>query len=97
MSVERAREFLEAVVADPALQARLDSAGNRQATLEVMGAAGYGDVTQEDLNAVVAAGAGTPGELTDAELEGAAGGSFVASKVIPFIYKAGSWIAGKLD
>jgi predicted ribosomally synthesized peptide with nif11-like leader len=89
MAVERAREFLEAAAADPGLWARVDSAGSREARWEAIRAAGYGDVTAEDLNAAVedvksAAGVGPEGELTDAQLEGAAGGGFGA-KVVGFI------------
>jgi predicted ribosomally synthesized peptide with nif11-like leader len=55
-------------VADPALRERLEGSGSPEAVREVIRAAGYGDVTAEDLKAVV----GAEGELSDAELDGVA-------------------------
>jgi predicted ribosomally synthesized peptide with nif11-like leader len=74
MSIEQAREFLEAVNADPALRMRLESAGGGAKGLAAVRAAGY-DITVEDLKAV-AAQEGAQEELSDKELEGASGGGF---------------------
>jgi|Tabmets5t2r1_1033131.scaffolds.fasta_scaffold86743_1 predicted ribosomally synthesized peptide with nif11-like leader len=81
MSVEQAREFLEAVRADAALRARLESAGGGAKGLAAVRAAGY-DVTVEDLKAF-AAQEGAQEELSDKELEGASGGGFFIGLGIP--------------
>src|SRR5262245_60443460 len=71
MSAERAREFLETTAANPELRARIESAENPGVILvETMHAAGYGDVSVEDLRAAVL----RREELGDADLAEVTGG-----------------------
>jgi predicted ribosomally synthesized peptide with nif11-like leader len=75
MSVERAREFINAVVSDPALRAELMRAkaeGNPEVGRAAVQKAGYGDITAEDVDAALAPGPN--GELSQAQLDGVTGG-----------------------
>ena len=84
MATPRAKEFLQTVSSDPVLKQRLEGAETREDRREIMNAAGFSDVTKEDLleaiketNAisnVSGAEIDAVGELSDAELEAVAGG-----------------------
>jgi predicted ribosomally synthesized peptide with nif11-like leader len=103
MSLERAREFLEAAGANPALRERLERAKTEdtgEAAREAMRAAGFGDVTGDDLTAVLGMDAGhrPEGELADEQLNEVQGGAFMGFHSWPeAVMVVGCWIAKKLD
>ena len=68
MSEEQMKAFLETVKADTSLQEKLKSATNADAVVEIAKAAGF-VISAEELQKAQA-------ELSDEELEGAAGGIF---------------------
>ena len=69
MSEEQLKAFLEKVQSDTELQEKLKAATTPEAGLEIAKEAGF-SITAEDIQSMQSA----PGEVSDAELEGAAGG-----------------------
>ena len=66
MSEEQLKAFLEKVKGDTSLQEKLKAAGSNEAAIEIAKAAGF-SITAEDMQSSTI-------ELSDEELEGAAGG-----------------------
>ena len=66
MSEEQLKAFLEKVKSDTELQEKLKAAGSNEAAIEIAKAAGF-SITAEDMQSSTI-------ELSDEELEGAAGG-----------------------
>ena len=71
MSEEQLNAFLEKVKSDTSLQEKLKAAGSIEAVIEIAKAAGFA-ITAEDIQSMQSATA----ELSDEELEGAAGGQW---------------------
>ena len=71
MSEEQLKAFLEKVKADTSLQEKLKSAASPEAAMEIAKAAGFA-ITVEDIQSMQSA----PVELSDEEMEGAAGGGW---------------------
>ena len=71
MSEEQLKAFLDKVKADTSLQEKLDAAASPEAAMEIAKAAGFA-ITAEDIQSMQSATA----ELSDKELEGAAGGMY---------------------
>ena len=69
MSEEQLKAFLEKVKSDTELQEKLKAAGSNEAALQIAKDAGF-SITAEDIQSMQSA----PGEVSDEELEGAAGG-----------------------
>ena len=69
MSEEQLKAFLEKVKADTSLQEKLNAAASPQAAIEIAKAAGF-SITAEDIQSTQSATV----ELSDEELDGAAGG-----------------------
>ena len=69
MSEEQLKAFLEKVKGDTSLQEKLNEAVAADAVVEIAKAAGFA-ITSEDIQSMQSA----PVELSDEELEGAAGG-----------------------
>ena len=69
MSEEQLKAFLEKVKSDTELQDKLNGAADADAVVEIAKAAGFA-ITSEDIQSMQSA----PVELSDEELEGAAGG-----------------------
>ena len=69
MSEEQLKAFLEKVKADTTLQEKLKAAAFPEAAMEIAKAAGF-VITSEDIQSMQS----EPVELSDEELEGAAGG-----------------------
>ena len=69
MSEEQLNAFLEKVKADTSLQEKLKAAASPEAAIEIAEEAGF-SITAEDIQSMQSATA----ELSDEELEGAAGG-----------------------
>ena len=69
MSEEQLKAFLEKVKADTSLQEKLKAAASPDAAIEIAKAAGFA-ITSEDIQSMQSATV----ELSDEELEGAAGG-----------------------
>ena len=69
MSEEQLKAFLEAVKGDTGLQEKLKAAGSNEAALEIAKDAGFA-ITAEDIQSMQSAMV----EVSDEELEGAAGG-----------------------
>ena len=69
MSEEQLKAFLEKVKSDTELQEKLKAAGSNEAALEIAKEAGFA-ITAEDIQSMQS----TTGEVSDEELEGAAGG-----------------------
>ena len=69
MSEEQLKAFLEKVKADTSLQEKLNEAADADAVVEIAKAAGFA-ITAEDIQSMQSATV----ELSDEELEGAAGG-----------------------
>ena len=69
MSEEQLKAFLEKVKADTNIQEKLKAAASPEAAIEIAKEAGF-SITAEDIQSMQSA----PGEVSDAELEGAAGG-----------------------
>ena len=74
MSEEQLKAFLEKVKADTSLQEKLNGAADADAVVEIAKAAGFA-ITAEDIQSMQSATV----ELSDEELEGAAGGRFILS------------------
>ncbi len=70
MSEEQLKAFLEKVKGDTSLQEKLKAAASPEAAMEIAKAAGFA-ITTEDIQSMQS----EPVELSDEELEGAAGGS----------------------
>ena len=69
MSEEQLKAFLEKVKSDTELQDKLKAAASAEATVEIAKEAGFA-ITSEDIQSMQSA----TGEVSDEELEGAAGG-----------------------
>ncbi|QNJ19239.1 nif11-like leader peptide domain protein [Synechococcus sp. A18-25c] len=69
MSEEQLKAFQEKVKADTSLQSKLKAAASPEAALEIAKDAGF-SITAEDIQSMQS----TAGEVSDKELEGAAGG-----------------------
>ena len=69
MSDEQLNAFLEKVKGDTSLQERLEGAASPEAGIEIAKDAGF-SITAEDIQSMQSA----TGEVSDEELEGAAGG-----------------------
>ena len=69
MSEEQLKAFLERVKADTSLQEKLKAAASPEAVLEIANEAGF-SITAEDVQSMQSSTV----ELSDEELEGAAGG-----------------------
>ena len=69
MSEEQLKAFLEKVKSDTELQDKLKAAASPEAALQIAKEAGF-SITAEDIQSMQSA----PGEVSDEELEGAAGG-----------------------
>ena len=69
MSEEQLKAFLEKVKADTSLQEKLKAAASPEAAIEIAKEAGF-SITAEDIQSATA-------ELSDEELEGAAGGFII--------------------
>ena len=69
MSEEQLKAFLEKVKGDTGLQERLEGAASPEAGIEIAKDAGF-SITAEDIQSMQSA----TGEVSDEELEGAAGG-----------------------
>ena len=69
MSEEQLNAFLEKVKGDTSLQEKLKAAGSNEAAMDIAKAAGF-SITAEDIQSMQSATV----ELSDEELEGAAGG-----------------------
>ena len=69
MSEEQLKAFLEKVKGDTTLQEKLKAAGSNEAALKIAKDAGFA-ITAEDIQSMQS----QSGELSDEELEGAAGG-----------------------
>ena len=70
MSEEQLKAFLERVKADTSLQEKLKAAASPEAVLEIANEAGF-SITAEDIQSMQSSTV----ELSDEELEGAAGGT----------------------
>ena len=73
MSEEQLKVFIEKVKADTSLQEKLEAAASPEAAIEIAKAAGF-LITAEDIQSMQSATV----ELSDEELEGAAGGGGAA-------------------
>ena len=71
MSEEQLNAFLEKVKGDTSLQSKLKAAASPEAAIEIAKDAGFA-ITAEDIQSVQSV------ELSDEELEGAAGGNVVS-------------------
>ena len=69
MSEEQLKAFLEKVKADINIQEKLKAAGSNEAAIEIAEEAGF-SITAEDIQSMQS----QSGELSDEELDGAAGG-----------------------
>ena len=69
MSEEQLKAFLEKVKGDTTLQEKLKAAGSNEAAIEIAKDAGFA-ITAEDIQSMQS----TTEEVSDEELEGAAGG-----------------------
>ena len=76
MSEEQLKVFIEKVKADTSLQEKLEAAASPEAAIEIAKAAGF-LITAEDIQSMQSATV----ELSDEELEGAAGGYAQARSV----------------
>ena len=77
MSEEQLNAFLEKVKADTSLQEKLKAAASPEAAIEIAKAAGF-SIIPADIQSMQSATV----ELSDEELEGAAGGKTPASPVV---------------
>ena len=71
MSEEQLKAFLETVKGDTSLQEKLNGAADADAVMEIAKEAGFA-ITAEDIQSMQSA----PEELSDEELENAAGGTY---------------------
>ena len=81
MSEEQLKAFLEKVKSDTSLQEKLNGAADADAVVEIAKEAGFA-ITAEDIQSMQSATV----ELTDDELEAAAGG-----------YNPGGWVRGAAE
>ena len=77
MSQEQLKAFLEKVKGDTSLQEKLKAAASPEAVIEIAKEAGF-SITAEDIQSMQSATA----ELSDEELEGAAGGYSYISCIV---------------
>ena len=77
MSEEQLKAFLEKVKSDTELQERLNAAASPDAAVEIAKDAGFA-ITAEDIQSVQSV------EVSDEELEGAAGGGNTCTFIGPF-------------
>ena len=83
MSEEQLKAFLETFKTDTSLQDKLKAAASPEAAIEIAKEAGFA-ITAEDIQSMQSA-AEAPEELSDEELEGAAGGcAGTANCLLPF-------------
>ena len=73
MSEEQLNAFLEKVKGDTSLQEKLKAAASPEAAIDIAKAAGF-SITAEDIQSMQSATESATAELSDEELEGAAGG-----------------------
>ena len=73
----RAQEFIKTVATDETLRQNLENAATSEARRKVIDAAGFADVSKEDIAAAVKQQATEVNTLSDAELEAVAGGDSV--------------------
>ena len=73
MSEEQLKAFLEKVKSDTSLQEKLNGASDAVAVAEIAKEAGF-SITAEDIQSMQSQSQSQSGELSDEELEGAAGG-----------------------
>ena len=78
MSEEQLKAFLEKVKSDTELQVKLKAAASPEAGLEIAKEAGF-SITSEDIQSMQSA----PGEVSDEELEEAAGGDRGCYRSVP--------------
>jgi predicted ribosomally synthesized peptide with nif11-like leader len=81
MSIERAHELIRHALADPALRTAIVQAPTSEARQQVITAAGFGDVTPQDLQAAWSS-MNQSMELTDQELELVSGGCILTTACI---------------
>jgi predicted ribosomally synthesized peptide with nif11-like leader len=65
----RAEEFVKTLESDPELKSQLGAATSSEEAKKIVSDAGFGDVSSEDVKAL-----GGTDELSEADLQGAAGG-----------------------
>ena len=82
MSEEQLKAFLEKVKSDTELQEKLKAAASPEAGLEIAKKAGF-SITSEDIQLMQSA----TGEVSDEELEGAAGGGALGGVLVGFAIK----------
>ena len=70
----RPEAFLQTVATDATLRQNLENAATPEARRQIIDAAGFADVSKEDIAATVKRLAPAVGDLSDAELEAVAGG-----------------------
>ena len=90
MSEEQLKAFLEKVKGDTSLQEKLKAAASPEAAMEIAKAAGFA-ITAEDIQSMQSATV----ELSDEELEGAAGG-FVWKKTVGILLERTYIVTRKL-
>ena len=73
MSKEQLKAFIEKAKADTSLQDKLKGAASPEAAIEIAKEAGFA-ITAEDIQSMQSATESATAELSDEELEGAAGG-----------------------
>jgi predicted ribosomally synthesized peptide with nif11-like leader len=85
MATQRAKEFFKLVNSDVILRQKLENAPSQEERRTIINAAGYSDVSKEDLQEALTersdlspAQVAAVGELSDAELEAVAGGATTA-------------------
>ena len=89
MSEEQLNAFLEKVKADTSLQEKLKAAASPEAAVEIAKDAGF-SITTEDIQSIQSATV----ELSDAELEGAAGGGLAKHGTTACCWSASSFGEG---
>jgi predicted ribosomally synthesized peptide with nif11-like leader len=74
MATPRAKELIKVLSSDVVLRQKLENAHTPEERRTVINAAGFSDVSKEDLQSAVSE-MGVSAELSDAELEAVAGGN----------------------
>ena len=89
----RPEEFLQTVATDATLRQNLENAATPEARRQIIDAAGFADVSKEDIAATAKRLVPAVAELSDAELEAVAGGdegpgttAYVASALATIAY-----------